>query len=125
MRRDGFEMQQLTPDALEAGDPAWSPNGAAIAFVDNFCFTCADFSSLYLMRSDGTMIHRITDLENNLNPSWSPDGRRIIFQYNAAIPFPPGEIYVVNRDGSSATNLTQTPDLAEYTPDWQDAAAVS
>jgi Tol biopolymer transport system component len=63
---------------------AWSPTGREIAFVEN------DTVSLFNLRSGD-----VTRLRPGFSPSWSPNGKRIVF---ADWHF--GSIYVMNRDGS-------------------------
>src|SRR6266581_3832975 len=55
-------------------DPAWSADGAKIAFIRS--------SGLYVMKADGTGITPlVTDAFYDDRPSWSPDGR-IVFLSN-------------------------------------------
>ena len=55
----------------------FSPDGSRIAFVSN-----ADGNwEIYLMRSDGSDLLRVTrHIGDEVAPSWSADGRRIVFQ---------------------------------------------
>ena len=49
-------------------------------------------------------------------PDWSPDGKRIAFQWNAATPVEDLDVYVMRRDGGSPpTRLTTA---GGYTPAW-------
>ena len=68
--------QRLT-DATAAGkDPAWSPDGTRIAFASNR----DGKHELYVMRSDGGELERLTkNDDNDERPSWSPDGMKLAF----------------------------------------------
>ena len=74
-------------------DPAWSPNGSVIAFSR----LAGAKSGLYLIRPDGTHLQRLTT-KPAFNPSWSPDGRRLVFDNGSAIS-------VINADGSGLRKL--------------------
>jgi WD40 repeat protein len=64
------------------------------------------------LNPDGTGVEVLTsDFANDdLNPSWSPDGARIAFDRSA-------DIHVMNADGSGVTTLTNNP-AADVNPDW-------
>jgi TolB protein len=47
-------------------------------------------------------------------PDWSPDGNQILFAARSGS----WDIYVINADGSGLRNLTNTPDIHEYSPSW-------
>ena len=61
------------------------------------------FTNIYTMNNDGTDLVRVAD--GGMNPLWSPDGQRIAFISNASGD--PGTVYIVNRDGTNLTKLTQ------------------
>jgi Tol biopolymer transport system component len=59
---------------------------------------------IYSMKPDGSDIKRLTDPPGwNLEPRWSPDGRRLVFMSNRDGQY---DIYVMNADGSGQTRLT-------------------
>ena len=52
-------------------------------------------------------------------PQWSPDGRKIAFVKCGRCPCPaPGEIYVMNADGSAQRNVTRSPKVDDSWPTW-------
>jgi Tol biopolymer transport system component len=65
-------------------------------------------SQIYTINPDGSNMVQITNLpptkQEGLQPTFSPDGRRILFSYGAGSAGP--DLYVVNSDGSRLTQLT-------------------
>jgi DNA-binding SARP family transcriptional activator len=60
------------------GDAAWSPSGLLIALQG---FTETGPNELLIYTTDGTEVHRIlTGLEVVGQPTWSPDGRHLLFR---------------------------------------------
>ena len=73
-------------------------------------------SDIYIMNADGSSQKRLTSSPGlDLHPSWSPDGKKIVFwSYNRdGNP----EIYIMNPDGSEQTNLTNNPAI-DAMPYW-------
>ena len=57
------------------------------------------------MNADGSGETRLTtNSAHEVDPSWSPDGTRIVFTSSRDMNF---EIYVMNTDGTVQTNLTK------------------
>ena len=76
---DGSNPTQLTDPTTYPKSICWSPDGSQLAFVDR----AADkTSALYLIATNGTgKPHRLiaNDGGTETDPSWSPDGRKIVF----------------------------------------------
>jgi TolB protein len=96
-----------------AGDfrPAWSPDSQWIAFTTDRDsthprFPANDFvtrqsTALYIVRADGGELRRIpTDKIYAGSPSWSADGKRIVF-YSAALEAVAGIASVLRRGGAT------------------------
>jgi Tol biopolymer transport system component len=67
----GGRPTRLTHDDTGSIEPAWSPDGKLIVYLDD---------DLIVMRADGSDSHRVTpDWMNPWAPAWSPDGSRIAF----------------------------------------------
>ena len=75
------------------------------------------------MNADGSGQRRLTDNPaDDVNPSWSYDGKRIAFVSDRDDPDPNDHvriwsIYVMNADGSGQTRLTDSS-ASDSGPDW-------
>lgn len=69
---EGGPATRLT-DNGKATDPAWSPTGEYIAFVSRE-------TDIFIVRPDGSGLRQLTGHQGrNYRPSFSPDGRMIVF----------------------------------------------
>ena len=119
MAADGSGQRNLSQHPRSDYSPAWSPDGATIAFASD---RDGDPNEIYVMDADGSNQVRVTDNPGiDEYPTWSPDGTRIAFHCTMGGVNSNGtgdfEICVVSRDGSGLHRLTDTP--GENTqPDW-------
>lgn len=96
-----------------AYDPAWSPAGDRIAYVS----TEPGNDEIYTINVDGSDLRRLTSntWEWDKHPSWSPDGRQIVFYSNRATGR--RQIWIMSADGSGPRNLSNSP-YNDWDPVW-------
>lgn len=108
--------------------PAWSPDGQRIAFLSR---GGSGFSDLYLVRTDGTDLQRLTmDGDWDGMPIWSPDGLRLAFSSRKGIRSDDARIHLIDASGDSRRHLTADLDRGSHqspawSPDGEQIAFVS
>ena len=79
---DGSAPRRLTTGAKSSLQPAWSPDGAWIAFVSDR----DGKRQVYRIATDGGEAERLTRADEGVNAfAWSPDGRRIAYTMTDAV----------------------------------------
>ena len=112
---DGKNQRRLTNHPKSDWSPSWSPDGKRIVFMserDGHVHVHGwPVCEIYVMDADGGNQQNLTnDPNDDRQPSWSPDGKRIVFtswRDGLAIDrVPTSEIYVMDADGGNPQNLT-------------------
>jgi len=114
---DGTNLREITePNSVLAYSyAAWSPDGEWIVFI-------GAEGSLGLVHPDGSGLRSIP-LESELGidatggATWSPDGQWIAFSALHGGGENP-DLFIVQTDGSELQQVTDTPSVAEFQPDW-------
>jgi len=68
---------------------------------------CGQGTDLWVMRQDASGLRRLTRARtHNDAPSWSPDGKRLVFVSGATDS---SQIWIINADGTDLERLTSGP----------------
>jgi len=115
MNADGSNVRRLTFEGDYNAAPAWSPRGDWIAFV---CRTQEALFKLCLITPDGQKRLQITTGPGiDDSPSWSPDGRHLVF---SSMVDDQSHIFMINRDGTERERLTKGG-MRHSSPSWSPA----
>jgi TolB protein len=124
MNTDGSDVRRLTNTPGYDGGAWWSPDGKQIVYRANHPTDAAELKAyrdlldqrlvrpskveLFIMNADGSNQRQITHLGGaNFGPSWTPDGKRIIFSSNYKNPRSGNfDLYLVDQDGGNLEQLT-------------------
>jgi TolB protein len=115
MDADGTNAQRIT-DQGYAVSPSWSPNGQFLAFawVRHYGAGAPGASDIYIMDVASRQWVQLThDGGRNDFPSWSPDGRHIVYQSTRSGT---EQIWSMLADGGQQTQLTFTGSNSQ--PNW-------
>ena len=93
-------QSQDASSALSARSSLGAAANSKIAFTQSVAGGQGS-GGLYVVNPDGSGKRRVVETAGHATPSWSPDGRRIVFQTRSG----PG-LTVVNADGSGQQRLT-------------------
>ena len=124
MNADGSDVRRLTNTPGYDGGAWWSPDGKQIVYRANHPTDSADLKAyrdllaqrlvrpsrveLFIMNADGSNQRQITHLGGaNFGPSWTPDGKRIVFSSNHKNPRGGNfDLYLINADGTNLEQIT-------------------
>ena len=115
---DGSHRDQLTHTSTKHLSlwSDWSPNGREIVFDSDRTGAW----QVYTMHADGSDIDQITHLAGFTGqPSWSPDGSRIVFAHSPT-GNPPFNVYTMGADGGPIHRITHSAvdeQVPKYSPD--------
>jgi TolB protein len=128
MNVDGTGLRQLTHQVGYDGGPWWSPDGKQIVYRANHPATAAELKAysdllaqrlvrpnkmdLWLMDADGGNQRQITHLgAASFGPSWTADGKKIVFSSNHHTDPKLGnfDLFLIDPDGTGLEQVTTAP----------------
>ncbi|MCY3723946.1 MAG: hypothetical protein OXG97_17140 [Candidatus Poribacteria bacterium] len=100
------------------GSPAWSPDGSEIAYVVSVGPERLNIYIFNLQTRKQNHFFPPDDVSTAREPDWSPDGNKLAFMWHQKRPQDEGEIYTLNRDGTSLQELVRKPGVGAAAPVW-------
>jgi Tol biopolymer transport system component len=126
---DGKDVRQITPNGndnffINFDCGSWSPQGNDILFSAHA--PSNQRSTVWVVHADGSGMRQVPipgcgGLVSDpttigcFGASWSPDGRKIVFERRSAGQ---NDVYTVNADGTDPSEVSGTPDDEGGPPDW-------
>ena len=125
------KVTRLTHDRAVNLEPRWSPDGSRLAFVSTsgtgrfhiFVGTLEggllEASPLFEERQSEVERYYYSSYDHELHPSWSPDGREILYVGNPEVPYGTGGIWRVRLDSAEPPVLVRSEETSwRARPDW-------
>lgn len=133
-RADGSDRLQLSYPPIVAALPRWSPGGDEIAFMDTE--RGKRWRILTVSSGGGTAKEAYPESSNQLDPNWSPDGKRLVFgrppNFPGTTPNFPGsseqlKIYALDLDSHRISVIPGSEGLfsPRWSPDGQRILAIT
>jgi Tol biopolymer transport system component len=118
VRADASGVTILTRNAVSEASPAWSPNGAQIAFFRPTRRGSA--GQVWLMAADGSHQRQLSHLKGVQfygDLDWAPTGRSLVIKAFASTVGGSTQLWLVNASTGKVTRLTSTV-LGAGAPSW-------
>ncbi|RME59439.1 MAG: hypothetical protein D6780_05100 [Candidatus Dadabacteria bacterium] len=108
---DGTNIKRVSfADSNYCTSPAWSPKGDKIAFVCRI----GGLQQIFISKPDGSDLTQLTSRGNNEDPSWSPNGKYLVFSTSAL-----GRYHIaVMRISTQNINIVTGGRAEQYDPAW-------
>lgn len=114
---DGTGLETIAEASPFAGPPAWSPDGARIAFTGG-SETSGTIDVVVVAGGEITTVAEVDDVMLT-EPAWSPDGQSIAFAISSASLFSSsGAIGMVSAQGGEIERLGELDDTYFASPVW-------
>jgi Tol biopolymer transport system component len=108
----GGAATKLTEELIEAKQPSFSPDGAAVVFQG---FKDNDGWDIWSIKPDGTLAQRLTSGPfDDQEPHWSHDGKRVAFSSDRNGNY---DIWILEVEGGALRAVTKN-ESQDYLPSW-------
>jgi Tol biopolymer transport system component len=112
-----FDFSTLAGSLGQVAQPAWSPDGAWMAYTRQEGSLQRIFLARYPVRNPDQDVVKLTDSNKDSAPAWAPDSQWLVF--NSARDGN-AEVYLMRFNGQGQVNLTNAPGR-DLDPAWQPA----
>ena len=122
MSSDGGRATRVLDDGYDAHAPAWSPDGARLAFQAYHRDTWA----IWTMKADGSDLRQVTSGPyDDREPHWSPDGSRLAFASDRGGNYDVWLLTLASGEVRRFTSSGANESMPAWSPDGSEIAFVS